>query len=95
MKPINFSGISEVSRSSEAVFHETEGKLFVLAPQDDELIELNETSSFVWKLLDTPKKFSQIIQSLVSSFEVDQLTAEKDVKKLLQTLSSKKIINIS
>ena len=59
-----------------------------LAADLNGMITLNDMGVFVWKALDEETTFEQILSKIMSKYEVDRETAEKDLNKFLDTLRS-------
>ncbi len=56
------------------------------------LLSLNETAAFLWRQLENECDEDDLCSALMSEFEVDELTAKKDIDEFLQTLKDKKLI---
>lgn len=68
------------------------GNELVLVPlvnnvaQMDTLFNLNETAGFLWENLNENSSVEQLKDLLMENFEVDEETAEKDVKEFLEKI---------
>ncbi|MDD3400597.1 MAG: PqqD family protein [Eubacteriales bacterium] len=51
------------------------------------LICLNETGTFIWNQLETPKSFLELATAMCDEYEVDLQTAQKDISEFLAVLS--------
>lgn len=82
-----------MKHNPEFVLYTVAGKQ-VLAPTGrlaadlNGMITLNDMGVFVWKALDEETTFEQILSKIMSKYEVDRETAEKDLNKFLDTLRS-------
>lgn len=55
--------------------------------------ELNSTSSFVWSTLqEGEKNFADVLNLMLSEFDVQESTAKEDLLELLNKLSDKKLL---
>jgi len=61
-------------------------ELVVLAEDSDHYIGLDETAVAIWDRLDEPKSISDMIDSLVATFEGDRRAIEKDVMAFVELL---------
>ncbi|NLO72027.1 MAG: PqqD family protein [Porphyromonadaceae bacterium] len=52
----------------------------------DTLFNLNETAGFLWENLNENSSVEQLKDLLMENFEVDEETAEKDVKEFLEKI---------
>ena len=56
------------------------------------VVSLNETGAFLWKLLEKSSTESEMVDALLSEYEVDRDTAEKDVKAFTDKLMEAKLV---
>ncbi len=59
---------------------------FIFKPSTGESFITNEIGLFIIQLLKTGKKADEIIQEIIQEFEVDNLTAGKDLYEFLDFL---------
>lgn len=50
------------------------------------MIYLNETSEFIWQLLEKNRTLDEIAEKLVEKYDIDEEKAKMDAEKLIQTL---------
>ena len=88
---------SVVSRSSSVVTRKT-GNEYVLVPVANNIADmnsvytLNETGAFLWELIDGRKTVSDLIESLMSEYEIDKETADADVMSFIEEMKKYLII---
>ena len=56
------------------------------------MIVLNQTGVFLWKLLQEDKTESQLLQSVLSEYDVDQQSAKQDIREFIDTLIEKDLV---
>lgn len=56
------------------------------------VVNLNETGAFLWKLLEKSSTESEMVDALLSEYDVDRDTAEKDVKAFTDKLMEAKLV---
>lgn len=56
------------------------------------VVNLNETGAFLWKLLEKSSTESEMVDALLSEYDVDRDTAEKDVKAFMDKLMEAKLV---
>ena len=56
------------------------------------VVNLNETGAFLWKLLEKSSTESEMVDALLSEYDVDRGTAEKDVKAFTDKLMEAKLV---
>jgi hypothetical protein len=52
------------------------------------IYSFNGTGSLIWKLLDTPRRLTDLIAAVEAEYEVEQEQAQKDVKRFLDDMRS-------
>ena len=58
----------------------------------NQIMSVNETGAFLWKLLEKDVEKPELVESLTKEYEVDAETAEKDVDAFLTRLREKALI---
>ena len=56
------------------------------------MIALNETSAFIWKLLETETTTAEITKKVIDEYDVDEAKAEKDVEGFIIKLKEADIL---
>ncbi len=57
------------------------------------LITLNETGEFIWEQLNDEKTEQELVEAILSEYDVDRETAEKDVHAFVDTLKEKDLLD--
>jgi hypothetical protein len=61
------------------------GETYVaLKPGDSHIYEFNETAGYLWSLLEKPLKEQTLVDKLRHYYDVDQDTAERDVRNFVK-----------
>lgn len=92
MKKLDTS--ARIKRSKDCAFQKIVGKMVVVYPKERALHRLNEIGTDIWEFIGTSRKFSEIADFIVSEYEIDRTTAEKDLKEFLTGLHQKKLVLI-
>jgi methyltransferase-like protein len=85
------------SQSPSVVTRKT-GNEYVLVPIANNIADmnsvytLNETGAFLWEQLDGKKNVKDLIDALISEYDVDYETAESDVFSFIEEMSKYLII---
>jgi len=53
-----------------------------------EMFTLNEVGSFIWEKLDETESVEELVEAVVSEFEIDRETAKADVTSFLTELEA-------
>ena len=69
-----------------------EDRVLILANQEGEVHELNETGSWIWTKLDEARTCSELAQEFLKESEGNQEQVHSDFEQYLETLCKKRII---
>jgi Coenzyme PQQ synthesis protein D (PqqD) len=69
-----------------------EGQAYIINSKTSTLHELDETGTFIWKLLEKGKAPREIAESLAANYDVSTEQAFKDTKEFLCELETKGIL---
>jgi hypothetical protein len=58
----------------------------------NQIMSLNETGAFLWRILENGAEREQLVESLLSEYDVDAQTATADVDTFLASLREKALI---
>ncbi len=56
------------------------------------MISLNETGAFLWEQLLADKSEQQLLDALLSEYDVDEKTASEDIKEFVELLKEKNLL---
>ncbi|MDZ4662303.1 MAG: PqqD family protein [Pseudomonadota bacterium] len=70
-------------------WQEMEGKALVLTPQKSAVHELNETATFIWRMLDGETSVRAVVTSLCNEFDVPTEQATADTITLIGEMREK------
>ena len=80
------------TRNPTLAWREIEGRTMIISPTDSVLHELNDTGSFIWKMLDGVHSAEAIAARLVQEYEVDPEVARADTNALVGMLAAQKLL---
>jgi len=83
-----------IVRSPDQVSGDLDGKVVLLSIENGEYYNMNEVGSRIWALLEKPVTVGALVGQLVSEFEVDQATCEKEALEFLHQLQADKLLRI-
>jgi hypothetical protein len=73
-------------------FQEIQGQAVIVAPAKRELHEFDETATFLWSVLAKDVTVADLVAALCGEYEVDEATAEKDIREFVATLEQKELV---
>ena len=86
-----------VQRSSDQMFSDIsqeKPEIVVLNTQNNHYFGLEEVAGRVWQLLTEPRKVSEIVELIISEYEVDALQCEADIIDFLNQLENSGLLVI-
>jgi len=79
-------------RDTRLPFQEVQGQTVVVVPARRELHELDETATVLWSALAKEATVDDLVAALCGEFDVDEHTAEKDVRQFVSVLAEKGLV---
>ena len=80
---------------NSSVVHRTiDGKVFIADTSRSMLYELNESATFIWRIISGKKAASveEIVARLMKEYDVDGKTARRDTARLINYLTRRKLL---
>jgi hypothetical protein len=84
--------VSIVTRSQGIVEAEADGEVVALNIDKGTCYGLNKVGSRIWSLIGEPKRIGDVCTTLISEYEVDGATCERQVLELLDELRAEGMI---
>lgn len=84
--------LKSILSHSPAIVTRKTGSEYVLVPVSNNIADmnsvftLNETGAYIWEQIDGKRTVADIIESLVSEYEISDNEAEKDVFEFVENL---------
>ena len=85
---------SIVVRSPDQVSGDLDGKVVLLSIENGEYYNMNEVGSRIWALLEKPMAVSELIDRLLSEFEIDRPTCENETAAFLEQLQKDRLLKV-
>jgi hypothetical protein len=79
-------------RDARLPFQEVQGQAVVVAPARREVHEFDETATFLWSVLARERTLAELVAALCEEYEVDEKTAEADVRAFLELLEERGLV---
>ncbi|PYR95022.1 MAG: PqqD family protein [Acidobacteria bacterium] len=78
--------------SPDVVFRDLEGEAVILDLASGRYFGLNAVGTRIWTLLDAGMPIERIVQTLAEEYDADAAQIDRDVKALIENLSSRGLI---
>ena len=82
-------------RNPEIIAKSADDEAVLVMPQKGQVKVVNQVGAVIWELIDGKRTIENIIDEIVSQFDVDPVTAESDVINFTTELYKREIINLS
>lgn len=79
-------------KSDKQVSCEMEGDAVILHIEDGVYYELDEVGNFIWQQLDSPVTINEIVDKILTEYDVDREQCEKDTQEIIQQLSENGLV---
>lgn len=84
-----------LQRKGDMLFNEIDGEVVMLSIENSEYYGMDKVGSFIWKLLEQPLSFKELVNSLLNKFDVSKEQCTTDVLAFLKKLTDKELVIIS
>jgi hypothetical protein len=81
-----------ISRKSDLICREVDGKLVGLDLRSSQYFSLNPTGTRLWRLLDQGADSGALVEALVEAHQIDREVAETDVAQFIDSLRSQELL---
>src|ERR1700687_3155724 len=91
LSPDEFSAITDatvISRSPSVLTAEVEGEIVMMSIEQGRYYGLDDIGSDVWRRLDPPCSFAELIERLTADYDADSTTITADVRTLLAGMAA-------
>ena len=85
---------NKIERNNQVVFTELDEEVCLFNPEKGEYLNLNQTGSRIWNLLDKPTPIDQIIELLKKEFEGNTKNIESTTESFIQDGLGKEIFKL-
>lgn len=83
-----------ITRDPDAAWRVFEDGAVIVSPTESVMHSLNPVGTRIWELADGTLTVSEILDSVVSEFDVTREEAEKDIAAFCQELSDKGMLTV-
>ena len=80
-------------RRDGLLVREVDGEILVLDPEADRIHQLNASASLIWRLHENGTDAARIAGALAVEFDLDEYTADADVKAALEQFRALQLID--
>jgi hypothetical protein len=84
-----------ISRSPAVVTAEVDGEVVMMSIEKGQYFGLDDIGSDIWKRLDPPCAFSDLIDHLAADYDADRAGIAADVRALLATMAAHDVVRLA
>lgn len=86
---------SKYKQKRGVVFEEIDGRVHILDENQDAIISLNTTATFLWKSLSKPTTLRELTKRMMAEYSIDEKHARDDTKEVLVKLEKLALISVT
>ncbi len=93
------AGLNSILKHASSIVTRKTGNEYVLVPITNNIADmnsvftLNETGAFIWEQINGKRNVKEIIDILLSEYDINRSTAEKDVFSFIENMNKYLIIS--
>jgi hypothetical protein len=84
-----------IARSPSALTSEVEGKVMMMSITRNRYFGLNETGSDIWRRIERPCSFSELVDHLTADYAADRETIAADVRAVVSRMLALDMVTLS
>jgi len=92
---IRIAASTVISRSPSVLVAEVGGEVVMMSIEQGHYFGLDDIGSDIWKRLDQPRAFSDLIDGLVADYDADREIIAADVRILLERMAEQDVVRLA
>jgi hypothetical protein len=84
-----------ISRSPSVLTAEVDGEVVMMSIEQGQYFGLDDIGSDIWKRLDPPCVFSDLIDRLAADYDADRASIAADVRELLARMAERDVVRLA
>ena len=94
MKKGELSGTSIVTRGKGLLSSNVYGDIVLISIKSGIYYDLDEVGSFIWNALENPLPVTDVVEQVLSNYEIERATCEEDVMEFMRNLNDYNLLEI-
>lgn len=91
----NVADTTMISRSPAVLTAEVDGEIVMMSIERGRYFGLDDIGSDIWKRLDTPCSFTELVDRLAGDYAADRATIAADVRALLGRMAEQDVVRLA
>ena len=71
---------------------EIDGELVILDKENGQIHQLNSVASYIWQQIEAGLELNEILERLVSTYDIESSKAQEDLDKVIQQFKDLKLL---
>jgi hypothetical protein len=84
-----------ISRSSSVLTAEVNDGVVMMSIEHGHYLGLDDIGSDIWKRLDSPCAFADLVERLAADYDADRATIAADVRALLERMAAQDVVRLA
>src|SRR5580704_18683471 len=84
-----------ISRSPSVITAEVDGEVVMMSIEQGQYFGLDDIGSDIWKRLDAPCAFADLIDRLAADYDADRANIADDVRALLERMAERDVVRLA
>jgi hypothetical protein len=84
-----------ISRSPSVLASEVDGEIVMMSIEQGRYFGLDDIGSDIWKRIDPPCSFGELIDRLAADYDADRATIAADVGALLLSMAAQDVVRLT
>jgi hypothetical protein len=95
LPPVPINDQTLISRSDSLLVAGVQDETVMMDIQSGHYYGLDDIGSDIWKRLETPCRFGDLVDALIADYDADRLVIARDVAQLVTLMASNKVVTLS
>jgi len=91
----NINDSTRISRNPSILFAEVDDEIVMMSTHQGQYFGLDDISSDIWKRIEPPCSFAELIDALASAYDADRTTIAADVGQLLRKMAAHDVVSLT
>lgn len=93
--PVKIDERTLITRSTEVMTASVHDETVMMDIESGRYYGLDDIGSEIWRMLETPRRFGDLVDSLLKDYEADRAVIAADLRKLLSLMAEYKIVSLA
>lgn len=90
--PVPIDDDTLIARNTSLLSGEVHNEMVMMSVESGRYYGLDDIGSDIWRRLETPRTFGEIVDALVADYDADRGVIESDVRKLIAKMAAHDVV---